>query len=130
VIKSCENNSSGVIKPELTPKSILPHLHNKTHFKAATTFTLAYPGSFYCPSTKSAKKAIDKAGSERYKSSQRFVFNAFKNIESSLINKNSNNKNSLRIKHTTSVIEDPQIDISRIAKDVLVNCQVLRRKIK
>ena len=61
--------------------NILPHLHIKTHYKAATQFTLAYPGSFYCPTTTNLGEAIEKAKSDKEKLSQRNLFNAFKNIE-------------------------------------------------
>ena len=82
-----KGNSSSRLENKLSPKSILPHLHVKTHFKAATTFTLAYPGSFYWPTTKSIGKAIEKAKSDRDKLSVRNLFNTFKNIECKQMNK-------------------------------------------
>lgn len=79
--KSKKGSSSRKLDQSASPKSILPHLHTKTHYKGATTFSLAYPGSFYCPTTKNVDKAVSMVKSDREKVSQRNLFNAFRNIE-------------------------------------------------
>lgn len=79
--RKLKGNSSSRLETKLSPKSILPHLHVKTHFKAATTFTLAYPGSFYCPATTSIGQAIENMKTDKEKLSVRNLFNTFKNIE-------------------------------------------------
>ena len=120
-----------------SPKSILPHLHVKTHYKGATTFTLAYPGSFYCPTTKNADKAVARAKSDREKVSQRNLFNAFRNIESNIyqftnnliigsLNGNST-KQKLRMTGTLTTFDEPLTDISMITKNVLKKCNVFRK---
>lgn len=58
----------------------MPHLHNKTHFKAATTFTLAYPENFYCPNGKN----MASKSSDRQAAAKRMLFNSFKNMENAV----------------------------------------------
>lgn len=80
------SGGSSHLSAKLTPKSILPHLHVKTHFKGAATFTLSYPENYYCPSTKSlsgqTSKDRDLNKNDKERSNTRLLFNAFKNIES------------------------------------------------
>jgi hypothetical protein len=127
--KKSLNGSSFKIESELSPRSILPHLHEKTHFKAATTFTLAYPGSFYCPPAQKVKEAVRQVNSDKDRTSRRLMFNVFSDIENNLVKKKAQAQKSLQIQ-TISNIEDPLVDISKIAKEVLVDCHVLRRKTK
>jgi hypothetical protein len=126
--KKSLNISSFKLESELSPRSILPHLHEKTHFKAATTFTIAYPGSFYCPTTQNVKEAVKQANSIKDRTSRRIMFNVFTDIENNLVKKSTGAK--VFTNTANSILEDPLVDISKIAKEVLVDCHVLRRKTK
>ena len=111
--------------------NILPHLHIKTHYKTATQFTLAYPGSFYWPTTTNLEAALEKAKSDREKLSQRNLFNAFKNIECKKIflklmkiKRNLNNNYWLDeqkgvtkvMRQSSQAIENQEVDISKLTK--------------
>jgi hypothetical protein len=84
-----QGNCSSRLEEFPTPKSILPHLHEKTHFKTATTFTLNYAGNFYCPTS---KNTMDKSNSDQDKVgvassvSKRRMLNSFKNMEAEVGN--------------------------------------------
>ncbi|CAI2366987.1 unnamed protein product [Moneuplotes crassus] len=109
-------------------KNLLPHLHEKTHYKAATTFTLSHPQNFYCPRSNSGKNQKEII-------SQKVLYSAFKNIEgkhraiTSQYGQQTDYTPNARIPTEASDgIDAGNINISDITREVLRKNYIFRQK--